>query len=153
MLLCSNRVWQLLMKDKRVFWAIVIGILMTMAFIYYVFEMVRVFRSINASVEQIRFDTGYGLLALMGMAPVIAVGEISYLKGWITPAMLERWGGKAFIALFIGLVVAGEIVTYWLEAKLERAGYVGCISPKEISRISRGHGMIFLKTACDDLKS
>jgi hypothetical protein len=141
------------MKDKRVFWAMVIGVLMTMAFVFYVFEMVRVFRSINASIDQIRFDTGFGLLALMGMAPVIAVCEVYYLKGWITPAMLERWGGKAFIALFIGLVVTGETVIYWLEAKLERAGYVGCISPQEISRISRGHSMIFLKTTCDDLKS
>ena len=141
-----------MMNDKRLWGAAVIGLIMTSAFVYYIFEVARVFRSIGDHSEKISFDTGFGGLALMGLAPLIAIGEISYRKGWISSEMFRRWGAKVLLATFIALLVAGELVTYWLESRLERAGYVGCISPNEYSRISRGHSMVFVKTSCEALK-
>lgn len=122
------------------------GLAALVAFIWLIFDSIRVLNSLEEQQAAIDFDSGTHYLLLLSVLFVIFLADVLNLLG--KKRFVEKAGGKLLIGSFFISLLLANIIPMYFKAKLGQAGYVECKDPRSISRTARGESLIFVLGRC-----
>lgn len=97
------------------------------------------------------FDTGAFYLLFMSL--MITVKIIEWLSLRRPIGFTANNATAILLSDFIAVAIFSPILSFGMVWHLESSGYVKCVDPASISRISRGESYIFKRGACSLSKS
>lgn len=108
-------------------------------------DYLRVFYAIRAGMDTIPFDSGRYYVLIATVFWVLTLIQQVGLKRGV--AAISGWAAPVTIAWFAGTLALAHFVPSALSDDLKSAGYQAVDDPREVSRISRGASLIFVKAA------
>lgn len=126
------------------------------ASIYPFLEAGEALTALSKNENEIYFDTGVFYLFLMSSMIVMGCMEmlarVSATEGKQTSPLIinlgevtKKYASKILIGWFLFTLVVANVAPIYVNYELENAGYQSCHDPREISRVSPGKSLIYLK--------
>lgn len=107
-------------------------------------DYLRVLYAIRAGMDTIPFDSGRYYVLLSTVFWVLTLIQFVGMKRGV--AAISGWAAPVTIAWFAGTLALAHFVPNFLSDDLRAAGYQAVDDPREVSRVSRGASLIFVKT-------
>lgn len=118
-----------------------------LAVAYAVYDFIRVTAAVDRSEEVLPFDSGTYYLLLMSVFWVLSIIQYVGLKN--KHARLVKYSNQILIGWFLSMLLLANLIPNYLSNKIEDAGYIKCIDPREISRVSKGESILYIKGSCE----
>ena len=122
----------------------VINLLALAGAVWCVQDFIRVRYAIQAGMDSIPFDSGRYYVLLATVFWVLTLIQYVGLKRGV--AAISGWAAPATIVWFAGTLALAYFVPSFMSDELTSAGYHAVDDPSEVSRISRGASLIFVKS-------
>jgi len=126
---------------------IIFNIIALFAVAYTIYDFINVINAIEAQVRVIPFDSGTYYLLLMSVFWVLSIIQYAGLKN--KQARLLKYGNQFLVAWFLLMLLLANLIPSYLSSTLEKADYVKCVDPREISRIAKGESSYYTKNDCE----
>jgi hypothetical protein len=122
---------------------IIFNVLAVFAVLYAVNDYMYIVSSVESSTEEISFDSGTYYFFLMSVFWVFSL--IQYAGSRKTHSKILKYANQLVVIWFVFVLILANVIPYYLNDKLERAGYIKCEDLEELSRIGKGESSIYFR--------
>ena len=126
---------------------VIFNLLAILAVAYAAYDFISVSDAIEIGEKIVPFDSGTYYLLLMSLFWVLSIIQYAGLKN--KHARLLKHGNQFLVGWFLFMLLLANLIPNYLSNKLEDAGYIECVDPKEISRVSKGKSSLYIKGSCE----
>lgn len=109
--------------------------------LYAVNDYINIVSSVESSTEEIPFDSATYYLFLMSVFWMFSLIQYAGLRK--IHSKILKYSNQLVVIWFIFALILANAIPYYLNDKLERAGYIKCEDPEELSRIGKGESSIY----------
>jgi len=138
-------------KTRTVTIALLVGALFAApAVAYSIYDISRILKEANQSVETIHLRSGTHYFLLGSVLWVLLAMQLLALGG--KEAKVRKWGGNILIGWFVACLFLANIIPVVMSSHLRGVGYYQCAVVDVSATHRRGNEYIYSRLPCDRLR-